>query len=53
MHRASFLESKILELMFNDSSERGSIVIKLSPTHCNRFNKNIINTEEHAKNKTN
>lgn len=38
------------ELMFNNFSERGTIVLKLSPTHCHRFDNNIIRSLENNKN---
>jgi hypothetical protein len=32
--------------MFNDSSDGGSVVMKVSPTRRRRFDKNLFNTEE-------
>lgn len=45
----SFLEGKVLVLMFNDSSRCGSVVLTRSPTLCPIFYNNIINTEDYLK----
>jgi hypothetical protein len=48
---ALFLESKVLELMFNDSSEGASVVMRLSPSLFRMFDKNMISTEDDLKKK--
>jgi hypothetical protein len=44
-----FLGRKVSELIFNNPSERGSVVMKPSPKYCCKFDRYIINTEDNPK----